>query len=818
MSSLLKDIRYGFRMSLKRPGLTLVAALMLALGIGATTAIFSGVNAFVLRPLPVPEPERVIRIAELAGGNDNYSLSYPNYKDYNEQNNVFEGIAAMDMAQAALSQENQSDVIWGEAVSGNYFDVLKVKPSLGRSFLPEEVSKPNAFPVVVISDSLWQRRFASDKNIIGKTISLNGNAFTVIGIAPKEFTGSKVGLSLDFWIPIVMTNAMQNSPEFLTSRNHNTLEVFARLKPNVSIKEAETAMTTIAQRLNQVYPDERNKNTTVVVKPEIEGRYQEASGVIKLGSTMALIVVGLVLLTACANVANLLLARATERQKEIGVRIAIGASRLRLFRQLLAESVLLALFGGVLGLLLAYWLTDLMQSLIPPLPYNFIPNFFALDSKVLIFSLVISLATGLIFGLFPALYSSKPDVVPILKGESGAMIGTSRQLSLKSLLVITQIALSLIVLVCAGLFIKSFRNAQKIDPGFEVKNKMLFSINPTLLGYDDEKCRTFYKQLTERVESLPGVKSASVIQRLPLSDGSSSTGPVVKEGDSTPKPGDGIESLTIVIGSKYFATLNIPLIAGRDFDSRDKADAPRVAIINEELARLLWGKDNAIGKRFRVGDENNNRIEVIGVVKNGKYRSLSENPRPFLFFPMTQSSGRGMTLVVSSTGDAKNLVNPIREEAKAIDSRIPLFNIKTMDEHLTYAYMGVRMGATFALAFGLTALFLAATGLYSLMSYMVSQRTREIGVRMALGAQRFDVLKLITGQGMRLVIIGVAIGMIASFAVNRVLSSLLIGVGKSDVTTFIFISLLLFVIALVACYLPARRATKVDPLSALRYE
>lgn len=818
MSSLIQDIRFGFRMLLKRPGLTLVAALTLALGIGATTAIFSGVNAFVLRPLPVPENERMVRLSEAVGNNTNDSFSYLDYKDYNEQNDVFDGILATDITQAALSEENQNDIIWGEMVSGNYFDVMKTKPALGRSFSADEGNVPDTHAVVVISDSLWQRRFNADKNIIGKNVTLNARTFTVIGVAPKEFTGSKFALSMDFWTPLMMSKTMRNSAETLTDRGWSTFELVARLKPNVSMEQAAVGMQSVAQRLNETYPNDRSKNTKIVVRTEIEGRYGDAADVIKLGSAMALVVVGLILLTACANVANLLLARAAERQKEIGIRIAIGAGRFRLLRQLLTESILLAMFGGVLGLLLAYWLSDLMQAFIPPLPYNFVPDFFAIDEKVLIFSLIITLFTGLIFGLFPALYATKPDVIPILKGETGTAIGKSRQLSLKNLLVITQIALSLIVLVCGGLFIKSYRNAHNINPGFESKNRMLLSMNPMLLGYDSEKTRAFYNDLTERVKTLPGVKSAAVVERLPLGDSSSSTGPIVKEGDPTPKPGEGISSQTTVIGSGYFTTLNIPLVAGRDFDVRDKADAPKVAIINEELARRLWNTENAVGKRFRISDDTKNYYEVVGVAKNGKYQSLSENPRPFLFMPMTQRGGRGMTLIFSSTNDPRNLLNPIRQEVSALDSRLPLFNIKTMDEHLTYAYMGVRMGASFALAFGIIALFLAATGLYSLMSYAVSQRTREIGVRMALGAQRSDVLKLITKQGMKLVLIGVVIGLIASFAANRVLSSLLIGIGTSDIATFAVISSLLVVIALIACYIPARRATKVDPLTALRYE
>lgn len=801
----------------KRPGLASVAALTLALGIGANAAIFSCINSLLLKPLPVPEADAMVRLHETIGPNVEASFSYPDYKDYNEKNSVFEGIFAISIEQAALSQENQNDVIWGEVVSGNYFDVLKVKPALGRAFLPEEDKTLDTHPVVVISHSLWQRRFAEDKSIVGKTIKLNGRAFTVIGIGPEGFYGSKYGLALDFWVPMMMVQAMQISPDLLTERGTRWLETLARLKPGVPIEQAQAEIATITQRLNEAYPTERPSNKQVIVKPEIIGRYEDAEGVITLSSVMAMVVVALILLIACANVANLLLARATERQKEIGIRISLGASRFRLLRQLLTESIMLSLAGGVVGLIFAYWLCDLMQSGIPALPYNMVQGLFAPDGRVLIFSFCLSVLTGIIFGIVPALHASNTEVVPILKGESGTMIGKSRRFSLKNALVVVQISLSLIVLVCGGLFLKSFRNAQKIDPGFKTENVMLLSLNPRLLGYDDEKTRALYTQLTERAAGLPGVKSVSVIERLPLADGSNSTGPIIKDGDPAPRAGEGIGVLTTVIGPGYFKTLDIPF-TGRDFDARDKESAPRVAIINEELARRVWPGENALGKKFRIGDVSSQLTEVIGIAKNGKYRSLGENPRPFLYRPMTQMSGRGMTLIVSGASNPTNLVGAVRAEVRSLDPQLPIYNIKTMNEHLSWAFWGFRTGAMFALAFGLTALFLAATGLYSLMSYAVSQRTREIGVRMALGAQARDVLKLITWQGMQLVAVGMAIGLLASFAVTRFLASLLIGVSPNDFWTFGAIALLLILVALLACYVPARKATKVDPMNALRYE
>jgi len=578
-------------------------------------------------------------------------------------------------------------------------------------------------------------------------------------------------------------------------------------------------MTAIAGRLNQAYPNDRASTTTAKVDTEIDGRWEEVAVVMKSAGAIAMAIVGLILLIACANVANLMLARAAARRKEIGIRLALGASRVRLVRQLLTESLLLSLLGGGFGLLLAFWVTDLMEGFVPVLQYNIVQNFFALDSRALIFTLVISVATGLIFGLAPALHSSNPEVVPILKGDlTSDQRRKSRRLSLRPTLVVVQVALSLAVLVCGGLFIKSFRQAQTMDPGFGTKNGLIAVLEPELVGYDTERSRNFFKQAIERASSLPGVEAVAATRLLPLGDSSNSNGPILKEGETLARGSAGRTIMTTVISSGYFRAMDIPILDGRDFDDRDHAKSQRVVIVNQQMANTLWPGESAVGKRIFIGAESRDAIEVVGVVKTGKYNTLAEDPKPFFYYPMSQRRPGSMALVMRTDVDPRGLAGSLRKEVQNIDRSVPVSSVKTMTEHLTYALWAPNMAASFSLAFGVLAILLSAVGLYSVMAYVVSQRTREVGIRMALGANRADVLKMITAQGMRLAVIGVALGLLLSLGLARALSSLLIGVSGYDVTTFVIVSVLLVLVALIACYLPARRATKIDPLVALRYE
>jgi putative ABC transport system permease protein len=807
-------------MLLKNPGVTLVAIITLAFGIGANTAIFSGVSAFLFRPLSVPNATELIRPLEITEDREvTDEMSYPDYLDYRNQSTSFTGLAAEDMVQAAIDSENQNDVIWGQVVSANYFDVLNVTPALGRGFLPDEDKTIGANAVVVLSHSFWQRRLGSDPNIVGKVVQLNNRAYQVIGIAPEKFIGTKFALALDFWVPISMTEDLRRSPGMLTERGSHWMNVIGRLKPGVSIAQASAEMNAIAARLNQAYPDTRANTTQAKVMTEIDGRWEDMGGVFKSAGAIAMAIVGLILLIACANVANLMLARAAARRKEIGIRLALGANRARLIRQLLTESLLLSLIGGSLGLLLAFWVTDLMQGFVPVIEYNIVSNFFAIDTRALLFTLAITLATGLIFGLAPAWHSSNPDVVPVLKGAAEvAPQGKRRTFTLRNMLVVAQVSLSLVVLVCGALFIKSFRKAQTMDPGFNNANGLIISLSPTLIGYEEEQSRNFYRQALERVSHVPGVEAATYARPLPLGDSSNSNGPILKEGETLARGSAGRNIMYTVVSSGYFKTMQIPFVEGRDFDDRDTRKTQRVIIVNERMAEMLWPGESVIGKHVFIGPESHDAIEVVGVVKTGKYRNLAEDPKPFFYYAMGQLRPTTMAMIIRGSVDPRSLVAPIRSQIQALDRRVPMFAVKTMAEHMTYALWAPNMAASFSLAFGVLAILLSAVGLYSVMAYVVSQRTREVGIRMALGADRSDVMKMITRQGMRLAAIGVGIGLVLALALARVLSSLLIGVSGYDVPTFLLVPAMLAAVALVACYLPARRATKVDPLIALRYE
>ena len=819
MYTLLQDLRYGVRTLGKNLGVTIVAVITLALGIGANTAIFSGVSAFVFRPLPVPHPEQLVRPMELTedrGLADEFS--YPDFVEYRNQQSVFSGMFAENMVQAAIGTESENDVIWGQVVSGNYFDVLQVTPMMGRAFLPEEDSTPGSHPVVVVSHSLWQRRLGADSQIVGKTVELNGKPYNVIGVAPPTFKGSKFALALDFWVPMAMVEELTRSTGLLKDRGSNWMNIVARLKPGISLDQASANMSMVAKRLNQTYPDDRASSTEGLVKTELEGRFEEAAAMMKTGAAIAMSIVGLILLIACANVANLLLARAAARRKEIGIRLALGASRARLIRQLLTENILLSLLGGGLGLLLAYWLTYLMQGFIPVIEYNVLNDFFGIDSRVLIFTLLISLLTGVLFGLAPAWHASKPEVVPVLKGEISTQSGKRRRLTLRNSLVVAQVALSLVVLVCAGLFVQSFRYAQRMDPGFGAQNVLLMTINPQLIGYDETQNKDFFARTVEGVKALPGVEAASVTRLAPLGDSSNSSGPILREGETLARGSAGRVIMNTSVSPGYFQTMQIPILEGRDFDDRDRKGSQQTVIVNERMAEMMWPGQSAVGKRILVGTDSHDPLEVVAVVKTGKYRSLSEDPKPFYYYPMRQRRAAGMTLLVRTNGDPHALINAVRTHIQSLDRRMPVFAVKTLPEHMTWALWAPRMAASLSLAFGLVALLLSAVGLYSVMAYVVSQRTREVGIRMALGAQRRDVLRLMAAYGMSLAFIGLAIGLGLAFVLARALSAVLIGISVYDLTIFLTVPVLLTVVAAAACVFPARRATKVDPLVALRYE
>lgn len=827
LGDLLQDGRYGVRILAKHPGFTGVAALALGLGIGVNTAILSAVNGFILRPLPVENPEELVapywgRKADTQVWGD---FSYPNYMDLREHNKSFSDLCAWRETSAGISSgesrkggdDERAEVVWGELVTSNYFDVMGVKPALGRVFLPEEVRTQNTHPVTVISHKLWQRRFNADQGVVGKMIYLNGQPFTVIGVMPESFLGSIFYLNHSFWVPVMMGQKFGRRADWETDRSSMLFRLNGRLKPGVTMAQAETDLNSVAGTLAQLYPNE-NADTKIQLTTEVDGRYTGATKIIKYGGLLAVCVSGLVLLLACANVANLMLARAATRAREIGIRLAIGASRGRIIRQLLTESVLLALLGGMLGWMLAYWGADLIRASFPPVPYP-ISFDFSPDVYVLKWMLLISLLTGVIFGLAPALLAARTDLVAVIKGAAGQS-RSRRRWTLRGALVVAQVTISIVVLICAGLFIRSLRKAIEIDPGFQTDNLVTMMINPRLLGYDQKAIWRFFPELLHRIETQPGVRTAAVTDELPLQVGELSRGPIVKEGEADPPPNQGVISACSFVSPKFFDTVRTPLLLGRDFTDRDDAEAPPVVIVNQEFARRFYGSsENAMGKRFRFA-QGTPMMEIIGVAKDGLYRNLYEDRQVFMYLPIYQQPQGAVTLLISaqSPGDFQAVVDSARREIAQMDARLPVVGVMMAEENLSIAYWGPRLAAGMATTFGVLALVLATMGLYSVMTYDVSQRTHEIGIRMALGARVRDVLRLIVSQGMRMVFIGIVLGLMGAFALTRVLSSLLLGVGTTDFVTFVGVTVLLVVVALLACYIPARRAARVDPLVALRHE
>ncbi|HKP82094.1 MAG TPA: ABC transporter permease [Pyrinomonadaceae bacterium] len=812
--TILQDIRYGLRMIAKAPGFTLLATLALALGICANTTIFSFINGLILRPLTgVKEPDRLVAVftsdysSGLYGGS-----SYPDYVDLRDQADVFAGLAAFDQTTLNASGENEAERLRGFVVTGNYFDVLGVRAQLGRTLQPSDDQPANATPVV-ISDSLWQRRFNADPATVGKTLRLNDKLYTIVGVTEPSFRGLQLGLPPEFWLP---TTA---SPEFTKGRRDDRgIQLIGRLKPGVSVAQAQTQLTTIAARLAQAYPEtnlgtiDRPKEPRPMTVARESRVGPEAEIAVKRVSLLLFAVVGLVLLIACANVANLLLARASARRREIAVRLALGASRGRLIRQLLTESLLLALLGGGAGLLATQWAVRLLPQFFPANDANGLD--LSVDWRVLVFTLGVSLLTGLLFGLAPALQATRLNLLPALKAEAGVYGPRRRRIALRDVLVIAQLAMSLVLLVSAGLFVRSLRQALTFDPGFATDNLLTASLETRSARLSEQQGQEFFQQTLERAGSLPGVQSATLSMIVPLSGGGYRRN-ITLEGYQK-QPNEDTELNTNTVGPNYFSTMGIPLVAGRDFDKQDRDGSPLVVIVNEELARRYYG-GNAVGKRLQIGSNVPSR-EIVGVARTARYRNLREQPLPFIYIPFGQEYQSGMALLVRTKGDPEAVVGSLQNEMRALNKDVPLFSVQTMSERIGGQLAADRMVAVLLSVFGGGALLLAAIGIYGVMGYAVAQRRHEIGIRLALGAEQRDILRLIVGQGMVLIAIGAGIGLAVALAAMQVLKSLLFGVSASDPLTFASVILVLVGVALLACYLPARRATKVDPLEALRYE
>src|ERR1700730_747158 len=813
METFWQDIRYGVRMLMKAPSVSIVATIALALGIGANTAIFSVVNAVLLRPLPFSNSEQLMMVWETDStrGYSRGSASYPNFVDWREQNQVFEHMASYHTNDFIMTGRGEPTRLQGAVVNSDLFPLLGAAPVMGRAFHPDEDKPGESGRVVLLSQELFQKRFNSDQNVVGQSMVLDGKNYTVVGVMPQAFQFPIQDEPVEFWTTVAIDR--EGKEPITDERGAHYMNVIARLKPGVTKEQAQAEMTNISARLEQQYPD-KDLHKSSRVEPALEALV----GDIRPALLILLGAVGCVLLIACANVANLLLARAMMRHKEMAIRSALGASRMRVVRQLLTESVLLSLAGGALGLVMAVWWSDLLVTL----GKQNIPRALqvGLDWRVLGFTLLISVMTGLVFGLVPAFHSSRTELTESLKeGGRGSSDG-ARHNRIRGVLVVSELAIAVVLLVGAGLLIQSLWRLQHVSPGFEPQNVLTFSVAVPDVRYKPEKQAQFFQDLSTHIQSLPGVQSAGAVIPLPLGGDRFSLS-FETEGRPVTK-GDQPSADFFCIGAGYFKSLGIPLTRGRIFDDRDQHKSPQVIIVNQTFAQKFFPGEDPVGKRIKPGistDETKPAMrEIVGVVGDVRNRNLSSELRPGYFLPMAQIPFNQMTVIVRTTNDPRSLITAVQNEVHSMDSEVPVFNVKTMDEHIAVTVAAPRFNTTLLAIFAVVALILTIVGLYGVMSYAVAQRTNEIGIRMALGARFTDVLTLVFKQGMILVLIGEAIGLAGAFALTRLIRGLLFGVTPTDLSTFVAVAAILAAVALLATFIPARRAANVDRLVALRYE
>jgi putative ABC transport system permease protein len=813
MQSLLNDLRYGARTLLKKPGFTVVAVLTLALGIGANTAIFSVINAVLLRPLPFREPGRIVSVAnvDLKEGGDPFVSSWPDFNDWRAQNQSFEKLAAFNPRDLNLAGAGEPLRLRGAMVTSELFPLLGASPQLGRGFTAEE-DRPGAHAVILGQD-FWRRHFNADPRAVGRTLDINGLSYEVVGVMPAGFEFPYSAEPVELWVNAGIDG--EGRAPLMAQRGNHNLSVVGRLKPGVPLAQAQSEMARIAEDLAKQYPD-TNTGFGARVTPYLESLV----GDLRFALLLLLGAVGCVLLIACANVANLLLARGAARQREVAVRAALGASRWRVVRQLLTESVLLAACGGAAGLLLARWGTDSLMAFVPQsLPRAARPE---VDAGVFGFTLLVSLLTGVLFGLMPAWQAAKVDLTEALK-EGGRSGDGARGKRLRGALIVAQVAVALVLLVCAGLLVNSFWRLQRVEPGFDPHNVLTFSVSLQGARYDQPQAReNFYQQLLARVSALPGVTSASASTVIPLSGSNSDAGFAVEGVPTDPaQPYPNITYLRVV-RPDYFRTMNIPLREGRDFDEHDTLRSAPVVIVNETLARKYFPNQNPLGRHinpaFGVDERGILWREIVGVVGDVRHASLREESGPEAYVVQAQAPWRTTNVVARTSGDPRALIPAVRREVGALDPTLPVYAAKPLEDYLATSLARPRFGAVLLAVFAVVALALTLLGLYGVMSYTVAQRTREIGVRIALGARPRDVMRLVIRQGAILTLLGIVIGAAAAFAATRLIKSFLFEVSADDGLTFAVIAGLLAAVALLACYVPARRATKVDPMVALRYE
>jgi predicted permease len=814
MTSFWQDIRFSLRMIASAPGYAAIVILTLALGIGANSTIFSWINSSLLNPVPgLSKPNEIVSLTQGHPGGNPLGFSYPDLEALRDGQQSFSAITAGMFAPMSLTGKGKPERVWGMVATANYFDVLGVRPILGRGFLPAEDEKLGGAPVAVISYRLWQTHFAANPAIVGQPIEISQHSYTIVGVAPPVFQGSITGLRMEIWVPIMMAPQLMPGGDAFHDRHNLWLFAYGRLKPGVGRQQAQREMTLRLQRDAKNYPQEHNGNNTVTAHPLWRNPFSFNIFFAPLLPVL-MAIAGLVLLLACANVANLMLVRSMGRRREIAIRMSLGASRWRLVRQLLVESLILALAGGALALLITLWTAGTLMKFIPAMDFP-ISLIIRADRTVFLATMFISLLTGVLFGILPALRASSIAPVAVLKEDIGSASGGTRKARLASGLVVAQISLSLLLLVCAGLFIRSVMRAGQINPGFNDRNVLIASYDLFAGGYSDAAGEEFHRQLVTKLEALPGMQSVALSSRVPLGLIPDST--TVQPAGYVPQPNESLDMPMAIVTPNYFRTIQIPILKGRDFTPQDTQTSQRAVIVNEAFANRYWPNQEALGKQLN-SDLTHERFTVVGVARDSTVATLTEKPTPFLYLPLSQVYRATMIVHARVAGDSLAFGKTVEHTIHQLNPDLVVFDVNALEISEQLNTFPQHIAGTFVGAFGLVALILAAVGIYGVTAYTTRQRTHEIGIRMALGAHKEDILRLVLGRGLRLTFIGLAFGLAAAFALTRYLSSLLLGVTSTDALTFSSVAILLCDVALLACFLPARRAMRVDPMVALHYE
>ena len=806
------DLRHAVRLLFKTPSFSLPALLSLALAVGANTTIFSVVDALLLKPLGAADTARLIRIGQAVNHDGSFrAVSHAEYVYIRDHCTTLEGVIGHEPQPMTLGAADGPQVVWGEIVSGNYFSVLHVTPPLGRGFVPEEDRVPDERPVIVISDGLWRRRFGSDPSLVGRTVSLNAHTFTVVGIAPAGFHGTFTGFDIDVWVPVMMHGVAAPGSGRLGRRDDRFMLLIARMKRGVSMQAARADVQALGRQLEQLFAD-ANRNRSLEVG-SASGVHPFIALFVKAFLALLMGIVGLVLVIACANVATLLLARAAARRRELAIRLAVGASRARLVRQLLVESLVLAFAGGGAGLLLSFWSVRVLDAFHPPTGVP-IALGLSVDWRVLTFTLAVSTMTALAFGLAPALQTTRVDILSNLKDD--APLAGRSPTRFRDALIVAQLALSLVLLIGAALMVRSLRNSQMLDPGFDPDGVVVLSFDPEMLGYPRAKADAFYSQLLERVGALPGTERAALADFVPMGDRGDRISVAIP--GQTPPPGrDGFELDYNRVSPGYFATLRLPLLAGREFTGRDRDGAPLVAIVNRAMARRFWPREDALGKRIKVRGETEER-EVIAIAQNAKFGGVGADPEPYLYLPSLQRYRPSLTLHVRTAARPAQALDAIRAIVRDLDRGMSAYDGRPMRESMAFSLVPVDIAKNVLGVSGVIALVLALGGLYGVVAYTVAHRMKEIGIRVALGASRSHVFRVIVGGALKLALIGMALGVAGAAATTRLLRTFLYGLSPTDPLTFAIVAGLLMAVAAGASYGAARRGLRVDPMVALRHE